>query len=171
MVSIETLMKEGKVSRIRELDVSRYIDFFENSSKDNLEHCKATIKTFPRWNIISGYYAMHDITKLLIAKKFMLKIDLEVHATTIKVLRTLIKDKEVVQFIKKGYREFIFLANDLAEAKRQRTKTQYYTGTAFMRERFQKMSYEFLIETVEPYMVHIRKLMVIRNDKNDMSDV
>jgi hypothetical protein len=92
MVSIETLMKEGKVSRIRELEVGRYVNFFENSSKDNLAHCKATIKTFPRWSIISGYYAMHDTTKLLIAKKFRLKIELEVHATTIKVLRELVKD-------------------------------------------------------------------------------
>ncbi|MBI2972046.1 MAG: hypothetical protein HYY37_06505 [Candidatus Aenigmarchaeota archaeon] len=119
MVSVETLLKEGKVSRIRELEVERYINFFENSTRDNLEHCKATIKTFPRWSIISGYYAMHDITKLLIAKKFRLKIELEVHATTIKVLRELVKDKEVTKLIEKGYREFISLANDLAEAKRQ----------------------------------------------------
>ena len=159
MVSIEILMKEGKVSRIRELEVSRYVNFFENSSKDNLEHCKATIKTFPRWSVISGYYAMHDITKLLIAKKFRLKIELEVHATTIKVLRILIKDKDVTRLIEKGYREFISLANDLAEAKRQRTKAQYYTGTAFMRERFQKMSEEFLTGTVNPYMERIRKLL------------
>lgn len=62
---------------------------------------------------------MHDITKLLIAKKFRLKIELEVHATTIKVLRELVKDKEVTKLIEKGYREFISLANDLAEAKRQ----------------------------------------------------
>ena len=159
MVSIETLMKEGKVSRIRELEVERYVNFFENSSKDNLGHCKATIKTFPRWSIISGYYAMHDITKLLIAKKFRLKMELEVHATTIKVLRVLIKDREITRLIEKGYREFISLANDLAEAKRQRTKAQYYTGTAFMKERFQKISEEFLLETVNPYLERIGMLL------------
>lgn len=159
MVSIETLMKEGKISRIKELEIERYVNFFENSSKDNLEHCKATIKTFPRWSIISGYYAMHDITKLLIAKKFRLKIELEVHATTIKVLRNLIKDKEVIRLIEKGYKEFISLANDLAEAKRQRTKAQYYTGTAFMKEHFQELSEELLLETVNPYLKHIRMLL------------
>jgi hypothetical protein len=156
---IEILMEEGKVSRIRELEVERYVNFFENSSKDNLEHCKATIKTFPRWSIISGYYAMHDITKLLIAKKFGLKIDLEVHATTIKVLRELIKDMEVIRLIEKGYKEFISLANDLADAKKERTKAQYYTGTAFMKERFQKISEDFLLETVNPYLERIRKLL------------
>ena len=159
MVSVETLMKEGKVNRIRELEVERYVNFFENSSKDNLEHCKATIKTFPRWSIISGYYTMHDITKLLIAKKFRLKMELEVHATTIKVLRMLIKDRVVTRLIEKGYKEFISLANDLAEAKKQRTKAQYYTGTAFMKERFQKMSEEFLLDTVNPYVERIKKLL------------
>ena len=102
---------------------------------------------------------MHDITKLLIAKKFRLKIELEVHATTIKVLRMLIKDREVTSLIEKGYKEFISLANDLAEAKRQRTKAQYYTGTEFMREHFQKLSEEFLLETVNPYLERIRKLL------------
>lgn len=159
MVSIETLMAEGKVSRIGELEIERYVGFFESSSKDNLEHCKTTIKTFPRWSIISGYYAMHDITKLLIAKRFRLKIELEVHATTIKVLKELIKDKEVMKLIERGYKEFLSLANDLAEAKKERTQAQYYTGTAFMRERFQKISEEFLLETVNPYMERMRKLL------------
>lgn len=148
MVSIEVLMKEGKVSRIRELELERYTNFFDNSYKDNLEHSKANMKEFPRWSIISGYYAMHDITKLLIAKKFRLKIELEVHATTIKVLRELIKDREVTDLIEKGYREFISLANDLAEAKKQRTESQYYTGTKFSKEQFQKLSGEFLSQTV-----------------------
>ncbi len=155
MVSIEVLIKEEKVSRIRELEIERYINFFENSCKDNLGHCKATLQTFPRWSIISGYYAMHDITKLLIAKKFRLKIELEVHATTIKVLRELVKDKEATRLIENGYREFISLANDLAQAKKERTKAQYYTGTAFMKERFAKMSEEFLVDTVNPYLERI----------------
>ena len=144
MVSVKTLIEEGKIARIRELEVARYVNFFEQSYKDNLEHCISTKQTFPRWSIISGYYAMHDITKLLIAKKFMLKIELEVHATTIKVLRELIKDKEATRLIEKGYSEFISLANDLTLAKKERKKAQYYTGTAFMKERFAKISAEFL---------------------------
>ncbi len=159
MVSIETLMNEGKVSRIRELEVGRYVNFFENSYNDNLEHCKADLKTFPRWSIISGYYAMHDITKLLIAKKFGLKIELPVHTTTIKVLRELVKEPEVLKLIERGYKEFISLANDLADAKDARTKAQYYTGTPFMREHFQKVSEEFFSDTVSPYVERIRKLL------------
>ena len=159
MVSIETLMREGKVNRIKELELERYINFFENSYKDNLEHCKANLATFPRWSIISGYYAMHDITKLLIAKKFRLKIELEVHATTIKVLRQLIKDKEIIELIEKGHKKFISLANDLAEAKKERTKSQYYTGTKFMKEQFQNLSKEFLSAAVNPYIERINKIL------------
>ena len=164
MVSVETLMREGKVGRIKEFDLDRYINFFENSYKDNLEHCKYVINTFPRWSIISGYYAMHDITKLLIAKKFRLKIELEVHATTIKVLRELIKDKEVLTLIEKGYREFISLANDLAEAKKERTKSQYYTGTKFMKEHFKELSEEFLFQIANPYIERIKFLLAENQD-------
>src|SRR3989338_1000002 len=113
MVKIEILLSEGKISKISELELKRYTDFFENSYKDNLDHCKSNLDKFPRWAIISGYYAMHDITKLLLAKKFRIKIDFEVHATTIKVLKELIKNKEIISLIEEGYKEFLTLANDL----------------------------------------------------------
>ena len=159
MVKIETLIKEGKISRINELEIDRYINFFSSSYKDNLDHCKATIKTFPRWSIISGYYAMHDITKLLIAKAFSLKIDFEVHATTIKALKELVKNRDILNLLEKGYKEFINLANDLAEAKNERVKTQYYTGTEFMREEYKEKADAFLKDIVDPFIIKIKKLI------------
>jgi len=159
MVKIEILLKEGKISKINELELSRYVNFFDNSYKDNLNHCKSNIESFSRWGIISGYYAMHDITKLLLAKRFGIKIELEVHATTIKVLDELIKNKEILTLIKKGYEEFISLANDLAEAKKDRVKVQYYTGTSFMKEQYKESANKFLIEVVEPYLEKIKELL------------
>ena len=159
MVKIEILLKEGKIDKINEMELNRYINFFENSYKDNLEHSKAIVQSFPRWSIISGYYAMHDITKLLLAKIFRIKIELEVHATTIKVLDELIKNKEILSLIKKGYEEFISLANDLAEAKKERVKTQYYTGTDFMKEQYKERANEFLKDTVLPYIEKIKGLL------------
>lgn len=159
MVKIEILIKEGKVSRINELELDRYDNFFENSYRDNLEHCKANQNNFPRWSIISGYYAMHDITKLFLAQKFRLKIELEVHSTTIKVLAELIRNKEILSLIKKGYKEFIILANDLAESKKERVKVQYYTGTKFMKEHYKERAENFIAETVLPYLEKIRKLL------------
>jgi hypothetical protein len=158
MVRIETLMREGKVSRIGELEIGRYANFFENSHKDNLEHCKFTLGTFPRWSIISGYYAMHDITKLLLAKKFRLKMEIEVHATTIKVVREVLKKPKIVEMLEKGYSEFIRLANDLAEARKERVKVQYYTGTEFMKGEYRRRAEDFLKNMVEPYLEAIRKL-------------
>jgi len=68
MVRIETLANEGKVSKIRELE--RYLNFFENSYKDNLSHCKRNVENFPRWSIISGYEEFLNLaTDLSEAKK------------------------------------------------------------------------------------------------------
>lgn len=159
MVKIETLIEEGKLSKIRELEVERYVNFFTHSYRDNLDHCRAVLGTFPRWAIISGYYAMHDITKLLLAKQFRLKVDFEVHSTTIKVLSALIKNKQIISLIKKGHKEFIYLANDLAEAKKERVKVQYYTGTEFMRKQYKNRAKEFLTEVVDPYLKKITDLL------------
>ena len=142
-----------------ELELARYTNFFENSCKDNLEHSKSVKESFPRWSIISGYYAMHDITKLLLAKKFRLKIELEVHATTIKALKELIQNKLLLELIEKGYEEFLFLANDLAEGKKERVKTQYFTGTEYMKEEYRKKAGEFLRVIAEPYIEKIRRLL------------
>ena len=157
MAKIEILMKEEKVSKISELELERYINFFENSYMNNLEHSKANLATFPRWAIISGYYAMHDITKLLLAKKFRIKIEFEVHATTIKVLKELIKNREIVNLIEEGYKEFLTLAQDLEEAKKERIKAQYYTGTEFMHEEYLKRATEFYETIVLKYLKKIKE--------------
>ncbi len=55
MVRLETLAHEGKIEKISDLEIERYVNFFENSYQDNQNHSKANIETFPRWSIISGY--------------------------------------------------------------------------------------------------------------------
>lgn len=157
MVKIDTLFKKKRISRINELESKRYTNFFENSYIENIEHCKKNLNEFPRWSVISGYYAMHDITKLLIAKQFMIKIDFKVHLTTIQVLRELIKNKELAISLQKSYKEFLTLANDLDEAKNERTKAQYYTGTAFMKEEYKKRAKDFLDEVI----IYINKIKEI----------
>ncbi len=159
MVKIDTLFAESKISRISELEIERYITFFTSSYLDNLEHSRAVAASFPRWSIISGYYAMHDLTKLLIAKQFRIKIELEVHATTIKVLKELLKNKELDTFMENGYREFVGLANDLVQAKEERTRVQYYTGSDFMKLEYTKKAAEFIKEIVEPYITKINSLL------------
>lgn len=159
MVKIEILEKEEKISRIKETELSRYIEFFTESYEDNLKHSEATLEIYPRWSIISGYYSMHDISKLLIAKIYRFKIDREVHATTIKVLRELLKDDETLRFIEEGYEEFQTLADELSDAKKDRVKVQYYTGTEFMKGKYKKRALEFHRATVKPYIERIKKLL------------
>lgn len=159
MVKIETLFNERKISRISEIEITRYISFFENSYKDNLRHSMENLTKFPRWSIVSGYYAMHDITKLLLAKKFRIKVEYEIHATTIKVLRELIRSKEIINLIQKGYGEFLNLANDLEIAKKERVKVQYYTGTEFMHKEYQKRSIDFHKDIVLKYLNKIGELL------------
>ena len=52
MVKIEILMGEGKVTRISELELGRYVNFFENSYEENLEHSTAVMVSYPRWSIL-----------------------------------------------------------------------------------------------------------------------
>ena len=157
--TINRLLKNGGISKLNELEIERYTNFFDNAYKDNLEHSKENIEKFPRWSIISGYYAMHDITKLLFAKNFRIKVELKVHETTIKLLKILIQDKELISFIEQGYNEFKNLANDLVEAKKERVKVQYYTGTEFMKEKYKEKARDFLQNIVIPYLGKILGLI------------
>ena len=81
---------------------------------------------------------MHDLAKLFLADKFNIKIDFKVHETTIILLKGIVKDKKTLEMLNIGYAEFIKLLNDLASSRKQRTKSQYYTGTRFMMEKYQK---------------------------------
>ena len=155
----EELLKKGIIVKIVETEIPRYTNFFTNSHKENLEHCKAVITEFPRWSIISGYYAMHDITKLFLAKKFQIKIDSKVHETAIRIMEEITKDKELLNLLKVGYEEFTKMASDLAEAKTQRQKAQYYTGSEFMKEKYKQESRIFLNNTVIPYLNKINSLL------------
>jgi len=158
MKKIDYLFKSKKISRIIETERERYLDFFSNSYKENLEHCKYVIEKYPRWSIISGYYAMHDIAKLFLADKFSIKVEFNVHQVTIEILKELIKDKQIMGLLNIGYNEFIKLLNDLATARKQRTKAQYYTGTKFMHEKYRQEARIFLEKTVTLFIEKIRSI-------------
>lgn len=158
MKKIDYLFKSKRISKIIETERERYLNFFSNSYKENLDHCRFVLEKYPRWSIISGYYAMHDLVKLFLADKFNIKVDFNVHETTITLLRELIKDKEIIGMFDLGYAEFVKYLNDLASARTQRTEAQYYTGTKFMKEKYQKEAAVFLERTVIPFIERIKTL-------------
>jgi len=156
MVKISTLFKKKRISRVGDLEINRYADFLEHSYKNNLEHSKKNIRDFPRWSIISGYYAMHDIAKLFLAKKFRIKIDFNVHLITIQLLKEITKDRELVRYLEGGYKKFLSLASDLEEAKKERIKVQYYTGTPFLKKEYIKNANDFYENLA---LVYINKMV------------
>jgi hypothetical protein len=157
MNKIDYLFKSGRITRIIETEKERYLNFFSYSYKENLLHSEHVISSFPRWSIISGYYAMHDLAKLFLADKFSIKVELNVHQTVIDIFNELVKNKELGKMLNLGYDELIKLLNDLAIAKKQRTKVQYYTGTKFMKEKYEKEAKLFLQNTVFPFIDKIKK--------------
>lgn len=157
-MNINYLLKTKKIIKIIETERERYLNFFSNSYKENLEHCRYNLEKYPRWSIISGYYAMHDLAKLFLADKFNIKVELNVHQTTIDTLKELIKDKQITEMLNIGYSEFIKLLNDLAIAKKQRTKAQYYTGTRFMKKRYKEEAKDFFNKTVLPFIGKIKSI-------------
>jgi hypothetical protein len=161
MNKIDYLFKTGRVTRIVETEKERYLNFFSYSYKENLMHSESVISSFPRWSIISGYYAMHDLAKLFLADKFSIKVETNVHQTVIDIFNELVKNKQLGKMLNLGYDELIKLLNDLATAKKQRTKVQYYTGTKFMKEKYEKEAKLFLNDTVLPFIDKIKQ------EKND----
>lgn len=152
MTTIEDLAASGKISRINELERARYLLFYTVSHNDNIKHSIFVMDTFPRWSIISGYYAMHDATKLFIAKAYGYKIDEDVHSTTIKLLGVILKDDDLVGLFESGYGEYRKMAGELYGAREERRRAQYYTGTSFAADYFRKRARKFHEEIVEPYL-------------------
>ena len=70
----------------------------------------------------------------------------------------------------RNFPAFQNLADELSDAKKERVKAQYYTGTAFMREKYGKRAYDFNKDVVKPYIEKIRRLMHsgdMPKEKND----
>ena len=158
--------KRGMITRIVETELVRYLNFFNNTSKENLQHADAVKDSFPRWSIISGYYAMHDATKLFLAKHFFIKVELKVHKTTIDMMKKISANNEILKLLEQGYEEFIKMANDLAEAKEERVKAQYYTGSEFMKTKYREKAAQFLRDVVYPYLEKINKLIIEKDGGN-----
>lgn len=167
---LEKCLKTGVISKIVETELPRYLNFFEKTSKENYAHAQEVLKKFPRWSIISGYYAMHDVTKLFLAKHFHIKVDFKVHKTTIELIRSISPNKEISQLLKEGYDEFIAMANDLADAKEERIKAQYYTGSEFMKEKYQEKAIHFINEVVNPYLEKMQILITEREEKGEENE-
>lgn len=150
-----------------------YLEFHKNAFDEDLRHAEKNIIQFPRWSIISGYYCMHNITKLFLAAKFNAKITSpEIHAKAILALEHFIKDeaikKKLIELLKDA-KNIYYSAERLKEktlpvllrrGKQERGKAQYYSEdyTKEAKTNPQKASY-FLETIVKPYVKLVKGLM------------
>jgi hypothetical protein len=161
MLTIENLIADDKISRISHYEKPRYINFFETTYKDDLELCKFVLEKHPRWSIISGYYAMHDVTKLFLAMNYGYKVhDIDVHSTTISLLSLVLRQshEDIVSLFESGYEEYKNTVGELSGARNERRKAQYYTGSEFTRDYYLSRARKFCDESVEPY---IEKILIL----------
>lgn len=150
-----------------------YLKFHKTAYLDDLKHSEDNVLKFPRWSIISGYYAMHDVTKLFLAMKFAIKVTSpDIHEKTILALREKIQDlatKEKLLKLLGDAKEVYFnverlkekvLPQLLRQGKQERGKTQYYTEdyTETKKITAQKATY-FLDTFIKPYIKIVEELM------------
>jgi len=150
-----------KVNIIEKKDIRLFLEF---TYKDNLKVSKDLIISYPRWSIISGYYAMHDISKLYLLLDFDLKFSKpSVHDAVIKALKELVKKEKIISLIEKGDSEFARIQKldyFLAKGKSNREKTQYYTMLSFSEEDLIDVAQSFYKNIVVPYIKIVEKLLV-----------
>lgn len=156
-----------------ETEKEDYLKFHRNSFREDIAHAEATASKFPRWSIISGYYAMHDVTKLFLAKEFGIKIvGQNTHGKTIQAITELINDpklKSNIIFHLAKAKGIFFNAARLKEktiplllkkGREERVKSQYYTQdfTSPASASAAKALY-FLDTIVKPYIALMESLM------------
>ena len=125
----------------------------------------------PKWTIVTGYYAMHDITKLYLAKQHDLKIsERGVHLAAIVALKQVMSDNAVKEKAiklltkaEKTYEVFSIPSKEriipvlLSKGKDEREKTQYYS------ENYEKLvlakSMEFQEKIVKAFIEIMEKMI------------
>ena len=153
---------------------NNYIKFHKNAFEEDLRHSEKNLLEFPRWSIISGYYCMHNLTKLFLAEKFNIKLSSpNSHIKTIKALEHFIKDdelkKKLLELLKEA-KNIYYTAERLKErtlpillkkGKQERGKAQYYSEdyTKGTKPNPQKASY-FIDTVVAPYVKLLNGLRV-----------
>lgn len=170
-MNFEEYKLEGIVEKIAPAEERQYLDFLNNCYKDDLRHSEDCVFTHPRWAIISGYYAMHDLSKLFLAKVYGLKISKRaVHAATICAMQEVLKgepQKERLRLLLEEAGEMYELVGTsiskyLVKGRDEREKVQYYTGSSYGQKAYQTKAAYFLEQIVKPYTEVLEGLM-----KND----
>ena len=156
--------------QLNEIEREIWINFHNFAYRDDLELCKKITKQYPRWSIISGYYAMHDITKFYLGKMHNIKISgLNIHKQTIDCLKEVLKDNENAKKIF----SLLEIAEDKIEeigledvpyllkiGKKERGKVQYYSKKVFSdNKEYIEQAEKFVKEVVNVFIKIMEALL------------
>lgn len=126
-----------KEVKLTSVDRSRWIQFHDAAYKEDQKMSEELLIKSPRWSVITAYYAMHDISKLYLAKIHDIKVvGKDVHEQTIHFIsKYMEKEREkVVQLLEDAKKKFDAITRSsvgiipslLRMGKKERGKTQYY---------------------------------------------
>lgn len=150
-----------------------YLLFHKTAYADDISTAEDNAIRHPRWAIIAGYYAMHDITKLFLAKEFSIKITSpNIHEKAIKVLEEFVHDKKLkeklIELLKEA-KEAYFNAERLKEntlsamlkyGKAERGKTQYYSEDYSGKAGPDSQKASYFLDTIAiPYVKIIERMV------------
>ncbi len=153
------------VTKLNEVERNLWIKFHEHTYKEDLSLAEEIADRYPRWAIISGYYAMHDITKLYLGKNYSIKISGQnVHKQTIDELKKVIEDKnrELIRLLETAEKEIKEIGINsipylLILGKKERGKAQYYSYS--QRIDYSKKARWFLDEIVKIFVRAIENMI------------
>lgn len=149
----------------------RWIKFHELVYKEDKTQANKIMTDSPRWSIIMAYYAMHNISKLYLAKIHNLKITGQnVHAQTLFFIsRYIKKDKKATLLLEKAKEEYDAITSSnisiiprlLSKGRDERAKTQYYDATKAERSKMELMqaAQYFIDNFMLPYIKIIEGLL------------
>jgi len=134
-------------------------------SKEDEEMANKVLTDSPRWSVIMAYYAMHNVSKLYLAKVHNLKISgQDVHAQTLFFISKYVKQesKRIIPLLKQAKEEYDAITSSsiwvipqlLSKGRDERTKTQYYDVAKAGKSKIELMqaAQYFMDNFMEPYI-------------------
>ncbi|MBU2638810.1 MAG: hypothetical protein KJ955_07590 [Nanoarchaeota archaeon] len=173
-MKFEEFQKKGVISSLQKTEKEKYAGFHKEAYKDDLRAAEALFTISPRWTIIAGYYAMHDIAKLYLAEQHDLKITGRgVHLAAIIALRKVLSDRkakeQAIRLLREAEKVYEIFSTHfkegiipviLSRGRDEREKSQYYSDN-HERLAFEK-SAEFNEQIVRPFIELMENML-----KND----
>ncbi|MBU4493519.1 MAG: hypothetical protein KKA61_04060 [Nanoarchaeota archaeon] len=146
-------------------EAARWIKFHEDVYKEDQKMANKVITDSPRWSIIMAYYAMHNVSKLYLAKIHNIKISGEdVHAKTLFFISKYAKQdaKKIIPLLEKAKEEYDAITSSsiwviprlLSKGRDERTKTQYYNAVKAEKSTMELMqaAQYFMDNFMKPYI-------------------